>query len=391
MQDSKKLTSGLIYIVILIVIVGFTWYTVSNYIKFKHKKVEIIEEIDIIPVEVVKAEYQRLNQVLELTGDLIPYEVVDIYPRVPNKIIKDILIEKGERVCQGDTIAILEDETVRTSLNEARATLCSAKARMKEIEAKLESIQKDKLRFENLFKNKAISRQKLDHIEAEYKAAMAAKELAESEINRAGLALNQVEILDRYHRIYAPISGIVSERFIDKGSLSNIAQPVVRINNEEKLKVITGVSERYFPYLKKEMKAEIIPDAFNLEKGINGEISIISPTIDPATRTGKIEIIILNKNFRLCSGMFVHINLFLGEKSALVIPVEALNKMPGTGTYYIYTVIENKAFLRNIETGIQEENLIEVREGINRGDVVIIKGQNRIRQDGTRVQIVKGL
>lgn len=88
----------------------------------------------------------------------------------------------------------------------------------------------------------------------------------------------------------------------------NPAQPVVRISQEDELKVACSVTEEDFPLLKKGMKAEVTVDAF-AGKVFEGVVSVISPTIDPATRTAEIEIRIPNERYELRSGMFARIKL----------------------------------------------------------------------------------
>ncbi|MBW2000584.1 MAG: efflux RND transporter periplasmic adaptor subunit, partial [Deltaproteobacteria bacterium] len=121
-------------------------------------------------------------------------------------------------------------------------------------------------------------------------------------------------------------------------------------------------------------------------KVFKGEISVINPTLDPATRTGQIEIHIPNKDLTLRSGMFAHIRLALGEKQALVIPKDGLNRLPGTGSYFAYVVEDGKAVMKNIKIGMIQGTYVEVTEGLKEGEQVVVKGQNRLK-DGTRVRV----
>ncbi len=133
------------------------------------------------------------------------------------------------------------------------------------------------------------------------------------------------------------------------------------------------------------MKAEITVDAFP-GKVFEGFLSIINPTIDPATRTAEIEIYIPNEKYELRSGMFARVKLYLGEREALVVPAESLCKMPGTGSYYVYTVKDNKAVLKNVKTGITQNNFTEIIEGLTEKELVVTRGQNRL-YDGAQVSI----
>jgi RND family efflux transporter MFP subunit len=137
--------------------------------------------------------------------------------------------------------------------------------------------------------------------------------------------------------------------------------------------------------IQKGMEVEVRTDALP-EKSIKGTVTIVSPTINPASRTGEIEIHIPNPGRLLRAGMFARVKLFLGRKTATAIPREAMMKIPGTGGYFVYTAENGIAVQKNIETGIRQGNFIEVISGVSPGDSVIVAGQNRVR-DGLHIAV----
>jgi multidrug efflux pump subunit AcrA (membrane-fusion protein) len=110
--------------------------------------------------------------------------------------------------------------------------------------------------------------------------------------------------------------------------MSDTKKPIVRISAEKTVKITTGVSEQDYPYIKKGMKAEISVDAFP-QKTFQGAVAVINPTLDPATRTGEIEIYVPNEDLVLRSGMFAFIRLQLGNREALTIDKDGLLRLPG--------------------------------------------------------------
>ncbi|MBI4621502.1 MAG: efflux RND transporter periplasmic adaptor subunit [Desulfobacterales bacterium] len=379
----KKGKKGVVIATIVILILG--GITVFNYLKFRvQKEIEVRKE-ERVPVQVMESRFADLKWILEQTGDIRPKVEVAVYPKVPGKIIERLLVERGDYIRKGGLIATLEDDTIRAQIEEAKAVLESAGANLKQVEANLEVIEKDRLRLESLYKEKAVAKQRLDHIQAEYKATAEAKDLAGAQIKRARASLKQLEILYNDHSIYAPVSGYVSARYVDRGAMSGMQQPIVRISNDEELKIVTTVTEKDFSAIKKGMKVEIEVDAFP-DRVFTGTVSVINPTIDPATRTGEIEIHISNKNLSLISGMFAHVRLYLGQKSALVVARDALNKLPGTGSYYVYVVEDGRAVLKNVKTGLDQGNDIEITDGLKAGEKLVVKGQERLK-DGSPVII----
>ncbi|MEW8959350.1 MAG: efflux RND transporter periplasmic adaptor subunit [Moorella sp. (in: firmicutes)] len=406
-----KSKTGIIAIAfVLILLIGFATF---NYVRHSTKEKETADKTETIPVQVAEARLMNLQWTLELTGEIKPAAVVDVYPKIGGEIIEKIYIETGDYVKKGDLVAVLKNDTIKAQLEEAAAGLAAAEAGLKQSEASLQAAsaslksskanlelsKKERLRVESLYHAGAISEQELDRVksqyevaeaqsnaaEAQYKAALEAKNLALAQVDKAKAALNQLQILYGEYQIHAPISGFVAARYMEQGNRTNPAQPVIRISQEDELKIVCSVTEKDFPQLKKGMKAEITVDAFP-GKVFEGVVSVISPTIDPATRTAEVEIRIPNENYKLRSGMFARIKLYLGERKALAVPTEALNKMPGTGSYYVYVIEDNKAILKNVKTGITQGNFTEITEGLAEKELVVTRGQNRLH-DGAQVSI----
>ncbi len=380
--DLKNKTGIIIAVILILFFAGFVAY---NYVRHSEKKEVAVYDTETIPVQVAEARLMNLQRVLEQTGEIKPAAVVNVYSKIPGKIIEKIFVETGDYVNKGDLVAVLEEDAIKAQLEQAMAGLAAAEAGLKQSEANLVLLEEDRLRVERLYRDNAVSKQELDHVNAQYKAAVESKKLAGAQVEQAKAALNQLQILYREHKIYAPISGFVTARYVDEGDLTSTAQPVVRISREDELKIVFSVTEKDFPHLKKGMKAEITVDAFP-GKVFEGVVSIISPTIDPNTRTAEIEIYIPNQGYELRSGMFAYIKLYLSERKALAVPTGSLNKLPGTGSYFVYIIKDNKAILKNVKTGISQGDFTEITEGLNEGDLIVTRGQNQL-YDGAHVSI----
>ena len=406
----KNKTGLIIAFILILLIVGFATF---NYVRHSEKKEVTVNQTETIPVKVAEARLTNLQRVLELTGEIKPTAAVDVYPKIGGEIIEKIGAETGDNIKKGDLLAVLKDETIKAQLEEAVAGLAAAAAGLKQSEANLQAAsanlksskanleltKKEQHRVESLYQADAISEQELDRIntqsevaeaqynaaEAQQKAALETKNLAITQIDKAKAALKQLQIVHGEYKIYAPISGFVAARYMEQGDRSNPTQPVIRISQEDELKIACSVTEKDFPHLKKGMKAEITVDAFP-EKVFKGVVAVISPTIDPATRTAGIEIHIPNEKYELRSGMFARIKLYLGERKALAVPIESLNKMPGTGSYYVYIVKDSKATLKNVKTGLTQGDFTEITDGLTEKNLVVTRGQNRL-YDGAWVSI----
>ncbi len=381
-EKKRKGKLGLVIAVIAIVL--FAGIAAHNYWKFKNRKMETARKEVVVPVETEPARIMNLDWVLDQMGDVRPLQEVYVNPKIAGKIIEKILVEKGDFVNKGTLIAVLEKDIIRAQIRQARADLLSAEARLKEVEANLAVIRKDRVRMKKLVKNHAVSQQKLDQIEARFDGALASRKLAMAQIEKAHSALNLLNILLKDHDVRAPIAGYVSARYFDAGSMSDTKKPIVRISDESIIKIVSTVTEQDFPHIRKGMTADIRVDAFP-GKIFKGSVSVINPTLDPATRTGQIEIHVPNKGLLLRSGMYCHVRLYVGRRSGLVISKDGLNRLPGTGSYYCFVVERNRAVLKNVAVGLLQGDRAEITKGLKEGDQVVVKGKNRLK-DGTMVK-----
>lgn len=182
--------------------------------------------------------------------------------------------------------------------------------------------------------------------------------------------------------IESPLSGMVGRVYVDIGSNVTTQTPVALISNMDIAEINLDIPEKYIPKIKIGQEAEIEVDAYTAQK-FTGKITKISPVVDIQTRAAPIEISIDNPDHRLQSGMFAKVNLVL-EKSKGV-PAILKEAIIGKNTHtYIYVVEGNKAVLRNVELGIRQGQLYEVVKGVKEGDLVVIMGQQRLR-DGALV------
>ena len=377
----KKLLVGLILVIIGL---GVSYQVYKLYQRSQHreKKLEVK-----VPVKVSKVQHRQMTWKLNLIGNIKPKQEVNVYPKIAGEILEKLLVEKGDRVKKGQLIGVIEKETITAKLNQAKAALNVARANLAQIEANLKSIEKDYKRIKRLYIQKAVSKQRLDHITAQYDATLAAKKSALAQIKQAEATLKEVQIRYHDHTIYAPISGVITARYVDEGAMMDIKKPIVRITDDSIVKVNVAINEKDLPYVKIGQIAYIKVDAYP-DKVFKGEVKVINPRIDPATRTALIEIHIQNPKRLLKAGMFTHVNLILGKKLVLAVPKDALQKMPATGVYYLFVVDKNKiAHMRNVKTGISEGNFVEIIKGLKRGELVVTYGQNRLKE-GLAVEIV---
>lgn len=193
-------------------------------------------------------------------------------------------------------------------------------------------------------------------------------------------------------KVESPLSGIVGRTLLDKGANVLPSSGVVGgtalaiVVNMDQMIVRLNIPELNIPYLKKGLKAVIKVDAYPQDNFL-GEVSKVSEVVDPQTRTLPIEVTIPNQDHRLKSGMFCRIKINVAElKNRLVLLQDALVQEQGAN--YIFVVQDHIAKKRKITLGVKEDSKIEVLEGLQEGENVIIFGQQGLK-DGTEVEIAK--
>ncbi|MCK4810312.1 MAG: efflux RND transporter periplasmic adaptor subunit [Candidatus Omnitrophica bacterium] len=190
--------------------------------------------------------------------------------------------------------------------------------------------------------------------------------------------------------IKSPIDGMVIKRFLDEGcqvepSVNPMMRvPVIMVANIDTVKVLANVSEKYLGRLKEKTEAKIKVDAYP-EEVFLGKIIRIAPLVDLATRTSEVEIKIPNKEHRLKPGMFARVNLMLEKKEdALVVPIKAV--LNENNCKYVFIINGSIAHKKKVKTGIYQKDSVEIIEGLNEGEDVIIEGNYGLK-DGANVLI----
>jgi len=186
------------------------------------------------------------------------------------------------------------------------------------------------------------------------------------------------------HKVLSPLTGRILKADLDKGSLLNPQTPVAIVADILSVKIKIDVSEVDYPKVKIGNKAILKVDAYP-GREFEGKLVKLDKYIDPQTRTAQAEIEVPNKEGLLIPGSFARITLFAGTHKARVFPLDALLRMPGTGSYYCFKVENNRAKKVFLKIGVIQENLVEIKEGLKEGDLVIVSGQGAL-EEGTPVE-----
>jgi membrane fusion protein (multidrug efflux system) len=330
-----------------------------------------VVEVEIPKVEVVTPCYCTFSEKVSFTAEILPSSMSAVVCKVPGRTILEVNVEEGDTVKKGDVLAKADDSLVRQDIAKVRAILSKARVHH-------DTIKSDHERMKNLLQDEVISQQTFDHTDAEYRTSL-------SQIREAQASLEQLRIMLGYHSITSPVSGVVSKRNIDPGDTSSSQIPAFIINQQEQVKIRGAVPESSFFRIGKGQPACITLDVLP-GKTFEGRVDRMSPTLDPVTRTGEVEVR-LPSNGVLKPGTFARVSIETGSRSALALPRDVVRPLPGTGEFQLFLVSGDIAVKKIVRAGAEQGNMLEIPEGVSSDDLVITTITEKLR-DGLKVEVM---
>jgi len=344
----KKILIALMGLVIIGLIIG----VLINNRATRNERMQ--QNLNLAPtVSVVKIKKDKLSDRLSMIGTTFANHDVMIVSETIGRVTA-VMADAGDTLKAGTVIIQVDDELKL--------------ANFKTAEVNFEKSKKDLERFESLYQSKSLTDSELESGRLAYKAAEAGYLAARKQ----------------YHdtRITTPISGTITQRFVDVGSMVQPGMPVANVVDITLLKVVLNVSEQDVFKIKPGDKVTINTDVY-ADVTFEGKVKNIGAKGDDS-HTYRVEIGMKNNaTTPLKAGMFVRVVFPLIEKSnVLIAPREAL--VGSRRDPHVFIVENNVARLRGIVIGEESGYKIEVIKGLNEGEWVVINGQNNIK-DGMNV------
>jgi len=361
---------------------------------------------DEVTVSVTKPQRREIVDRLGLAGVVTPYEQVTLYSKVSG-YLKSISVDIGDWVRPGQLLAEIDVPEMLTGLEEKRAALLKAEADLVKARADVDQAQADvefqKVNHERL---KAIHdkdpdmlpENEVDQARAAYGVANGKLQSAKAQVEVAGAVVESAKAeiktfgtLMAYARITAPISGVVSERFVDPGALIQAASssrtqaaPVVSIARLDKVRVVVDVPEPKVRNVRPGTKAILLAEAYPGES-FPAKVARTGTILDLASRTMRVEFDVDNRDKRLRAGMTAKISLELEKfESALTVPVAALRTQADNRSVFI--VKGGKAQQCKVKTGLESPEWIQIVEGLSGEEEVVVAAVSNLT-DAARVRV----
>ena len=340
-------------------------------------------ETDAQTVEVVPVASQKLATVFTLPAQLVPFETVDIYPRVTG-FMDMIRVDRGSRVHKGELIIRLSAPELVAQRAQAESALRAAESQLTSAQAKLIS---DKGTYLHM-----VSAAKTPGVVAENDVMVAGQTVsadqgqvqsAESNVAAARDALRSVTQLESYLNIYAPFDGIVTTRNLHPGALVGPASgpsgtmPIVQIVDTGHLRLVVPVPEAYVGEMQVGQQVAFTVPAYPGQT-FHAPIARISHDVELNTRTMPVELDVHSTDGRLSPGSFSSVQWPVHRAApTMFVPVTAVtNDQQRT---FVERVRDGKAEWVDVVTGLGVSGNIEVFGDLKPGDEVIRNATDAIR------------
>jgi RND family efflux transporter MFP subunit len=219
--------------------------------------------------------------------------------------------------------------------------------------------------------------------------------LSESDFAKITYGLQQAKAQQKLHtknladtKLYSPISGILLKKLAEVGEITGVGIPIFAVSDIRRVKVSAFVPENELHSIRIGQTATVnIP---SLDKNYEGKITEVGSAADPASRAFSVKIEIENPGMLIRPGMIAQVSLRSDEdRDMLVIPVSALlHDFNDVSYIFVVDTVRNKAFRRDVSTGLPVNDRIEIRSGLSPDDIIVTGGQQKL-VDGSQVIITK--
>ncbi len=302
------------------------------------------------------------------SGQLLAKQHAVIAAQVGGEVTQ-IRVDEGASVTAGTAVIEIDPERRHLDVTRARAQVAEARAAVAEQEREL-------ARMQALAEQDIASKTQLERAQTALQTAHARLLGAEAELGSAERALRDATVI-------ASFDGMVARRHVSSGEFVQPGDPIFELVSLDPIEVELHVPEADSSRvaLGQPLAVRVAPYP---DEVFQATVSVVSPTIDPATRTLRVKALLPNPDQRLRPGLFARTSLGVESRTAVaMIPEEAVLQR-ASGSVVFLVVDGSRAERRIVETGVIRDGLVEVRKGLAIGDPIVLRGHGALT-DGSPI------
>jgi len=334
------------------------------------KKAAAEASVEAHAVDAFPLKKDQLASNIQIPGELIAFQQVDIYAKV-SSFVKKLHVDVGSEVREGQLLATMEAP-------ELTSQLVTSESRLKSFEA---IYQASKANYERLLETSktpgTVSQNDLDVALAKQRSDLAQLDAARS-------ASREITDTRNYLEIRAPFSGIISARNVSTGAYVGPSGkgsefPLFTLVEQRKLRLVVSVPEQYTSYLKNQsqitFKVKSLPN-----QEFPAKVTRLAGALDVRLRSQRTEMDVLNTDRKLLPGMIAEVSIpLMGQANTFAVPRSAvLNSTQGT---FVIKVVDKKAVWVPVKTGSSSTEKTEIFGDVKEGDVLVKVANEEIRDN----------
>lgn len=346
----------------------------------KKDEQKIEEKVEKVKAETIKIHKVEVPELYQVSGSIVSKNPVDIVSKTMGTVIQ-MNVNEGDRVNKGKLLIQLDSPEIRAMLDRTEASINEAKKALNTAKANERLAENTFRRYENLYKEQAISKQEYESKETAYLVAKSEVERLENTVKQAEAERARVKGMESYLYIYAPVSGVVTKKYVNIGVNVLPGMQLITVEPEDSLRIEVNADEKVLGVIKKGMKIPVYIES--LKREYIGVVSEYIPAIEPQTRTFKIKVD-LPRDKSLAIGLYGTVKINMGKKETIFVPKTAIYSK-GQLNYVYVLGPDRKLSLRLVRTGDEKDGNVEILSGLNK-DEEIIKEISEYIKEGVVVE-----
>lgn len=326
-----------------------------------------------LTVTTARPQLARLSQTLAANGDIAAWQEASIGSEANGLRLTEVLVNVGDVVTAGQTLARFSDETVQADLAQAKAALLEAQANLSEASSNAE-------RARSLMNTGAISTQQINQLITAEQTARARVAAAEANVNAHKLRLKFTQLL-------APDSGVISARSATVGAVVSNGTELFRMIRKGRLEWRAEVMASELSRIRAGTHVTLV--AANGTR-LNGKVRMIGPTVNPQNRAALVYVDLLpaaSGEAAAKPGMFARGEFTLGSGNGVTLPQQSVVVRDGF-SYVFQLKPDNRVAQVKVKTGRYLQDQVEITEGISLQDEIVVSGAGFLN-DGDLVRVIR--
>lgn len=317
---------------------------------------------------VVQTAQQQIPAIARVTGTLHAHETATISAQVMGRV-QQVLVHQGDPVRAGQTLAILDDASLKSAVDQAQAGVSAAQQMQAAAQTNADLAASTLARYKQLQAQKSVSPQEFDEVSRRAEGASAQMDAARAQVNAAKAQEAGARTMLSYARVKAPFAGVVTARMVDPGALASPGVPLFQIDAAGPLQLQTSIDESLIAAVRIGMPIHVTVDSAGAEP-LTGTVAEIVPAADPMSHSFLIKIDVPHAK-ELRAGMYATAEVPSGTpRQAILAPASAIVQRGSLAV--AYAVDSNGiAQLRYVTLGAAHGDQVEVLSGLAAGEKLI--------------------